>query len=265
MFAASLVILMNQFSSLYHTDEYAETMRAAIDIVRYCAEIDPQAARVLDIITRFAEVVTRWTRDHTYQAPPLSEDLSFLYSQSARPGPASDPLNPGVASSTYPRSSAQAVSGPDPGLLTPPSMPKMSLQDILSSTQPHSVALDARVSGMTPPHIHIPPATVIGGRPSVSAHSHSSIGSAEPLSGNLEFEFDGLWSSFINHLPPVSSVAPGLSSLAMQFPPPVIGTPTEPYGACSTPLTSLDAFPVSPMQAVADTQDPILKTSLVFE
>ncbi len=229
MFAASLVILMNQFSSLYHTDEYPETMQAAIDIVGYCAVMDPQAQRVLDIITRFSAVVNRWTRDHTYPAPQLSDDLSFLYSQSARTAAASDLTNPGAASSTYPRSSG---SGPDPGLLTPPSMPKMSLHGILSS-QPHIAALDARVNGITPPHIHIPLGTLGGGRPSVSAHS--SAGGSEPLSGNLEFEFDGLWSSFINHLPPVSSVAPNLSSLAMQFPPPVIGAPTEPYGAYSPP------------------------------
>ena len=233
---------MNQFSSLYYTEDYGETMRAAIGIVGYCAEIDPQARRVLDIITRFSEVVSRWTQEHAYQAPRLSNNLSFLYSQTARFGPAPQHLNSGAASSTHARNGPRAVSAPDPGLLTPPSIPKMSLHDILSS-QPSSAILEARANGMTPPHIGMPPGSLVGGRPSVSAHS--SITSPEPLSGNLEFEFDTLWSSFINHLPPVSSVvAPTLSSLAMQqFPPPVIGTPTEPYGAYSTPWEPDTCFP----------------------
>lgn len=240
MFAASLVILMNQFSSLYYTEEYGETMQDAMHIVAYCAEIDPQAQRVLDIITRFSEVVTKWTKDHAYPAPQLSTDFSCLYSQSARSGPASDYTHSGAAinAGIQRRSSSQVVGGPDPGLLTPPSIPKVPLHDILS-TQAQSVGLEARVNGMTPPHIHIPPVSLVG-RTSVSAHS--SIASSEPLSGNIEFEFDGLWNSFINHLPPVSSVAPGISNLALQFPPPVIGAPTEPYGTYLTSSTSLMAL-----------------------
>jgi hypothetical protein len=78
MFAASLVVLMNQFSSLYQTNDYAETMSDAIKIVEYCAVEDPQARRVLDIIQRFSQVVTTWTKDHAYPAPPLSSDFSCL-------------------------------------------------------------------------------------------------------------------------------------------------------------------------------------------
>ncbi|KAH6850304.1 fungal-specific transcription factor domain-containing protein [Chaetomium sp. MPI-CAGE-AT-0009] len=226
IFAASLVILMNQFSSLYYTDEYSETMQDAIDIMTHCAEIDPQAHRVLDIITRFSRVVDKWTKDHAYPAPKLSDDFSCLYNQAQRSGPASEHPHQGLAISTnmQRRNPSQGVNGPDPGLLTPPSIPKMPLLGLLS-TQAPATALEARVNGMSPPLI--PPATLVGARSSVSAHS--SIASSEPLSGNIEFEFDGLWNSFINHLPPVSSVAPGINNMAMQFPPPVIGAPTEPY------------------------------------
>ncbi|EAQ89145.1 hypothetical protein CHGG_05764 [Chaetomium globosum CBS 148.51] len=224
-----LVILMNQFSSLYYTDEYNDTMNDAIEIMAYCAEIDPQAQRVLDIITRFSRVVNKWTKDHAYAAPNLSDDFSCLYNQAPRHGPASDHAHPGLTISTnmQRRNTSQSANGSDPGLLTPPSIPKMPLLGILS-TQAPGVALDARVNGMSPPLM--PPATLVGGRPSVSAHS--SIASSEPLSGsgNIEFEFDGLWNSFINHLPPVSSVAPNMNNIALQFPPPVIGAPTEPYG-----------------------------------
>ncbi|KAK4106770.1 hypothetical protein N658DRAFT_415070 [Parathielavia hyrcaniae] len=235
VFAASLVILMNQFSSLYSTDEYHKTMRDATDIVTYCAEIDPQARRVLDIITRFSEVVSKWTKDHAYPAPQLSADFRCLYAQPTRPGPASEHMHPGSAVNlgTQRKSSSQAVNGPDPGLLTPPPLSKLSHLDILHN-QVHSGPLEARVHPMTPLHAnaHGSVVSLVAGRPSISAQSSIS---SEPLSGNIEFEFDGLWNSFINHLPPVSSVAPGINNLALQFPPPVIGAPTEPYGAYLIP------------------------------
>lgn len=221
---------MNQFSSLYYTEDYAETMRDAMNIVAYCAEIDPQAQRVLDIITRFSKVVTKWTKDHVYPAPPLSSDFSCLYNRSARSAPASEHIHPATApaANIQRRTSSQTMPGSDPGLPTPPAMTKMALQDMMS-TQPPNAVLEAQVNGMVSPQGQIPPTSFVGGRKSVSAHS--SAASSEPLSGNIEFEFDGLWNSFINHLPPVSTVAPGISSLALQFPPPVIGAPTEPYGA----------------------------------
>ncbi len=238
---------MNQFSSLYFTDEYSEIMQDAIELVTYCAEIDPQAARVLDIISRFSIVVDKWTRDHAYPAPPLSNNFSFLYvhhnhhHRSSRAA-AIDPLNHTGFTTTHGRNS---LNNNDPGLLTPPSRPKLPLHDILTNTtQPlhhHTRPTTSTTTGHTPPnHPHQPhhhaDTTMGASRPSVSAHSSSAMDSPETAlsggSGNIEFEFDGLWSKFSNHLPPVSSVAPGLggSLVAMQFPPPVIGTPTEPYG-----------------------------------
>lgn len=222
---------MNQFSSLYYTDEYNDTMNDAIEIMAYCAEIDPQAQRTLDIVTRFSRVVGKWTKDHAYTAPKLSDDFSCLYNQAPRHGPASEHAHPGLAISTnmQRRNTSQSLNGSDPGLLTPPSIPKIPLLGVLS-TQAPGASLEARVNGMSPPLM--PPATLVA-RSSVSAHS--STASSEPLSGNFEFEFDGLWNSFINHLPPVSSVAPNINNIAMQFPPPVIGAPTEPYGTYLAP------------------------------
>ncbi|KAL2181787.1 fungal-specific transcription factor domain-containing protein [Thermothelomyces heterothallicus CBS 202.75] len=227
VFAASLVILMNQFSSLYYTSEYNKTMRDALDIVAYCAESDSQAQRVLDIITRFSQVVDKWTENHSHSAPKLSDDFSCLYSQPSHSGTTSGHMPPGPALDTdiHVRTS-QTASGQDPGLLTPPSIPKVPILNVLSAQAP-SAALEARVSGMSPPHASIPPATLVGNRPTVLAHS--SLATTELLRGNFEFDIDGLWYSCTNYLPPVSSVAPGISSLALQFPPPVIGAPTEPY------------------------------------
>jgi hypothetical protein len=238
IFAAGLVILMNQFSSLYHTEEYEETMRDAGTVMAYCAEMDPQAQRVLDIITRFSEVVTKWTKEHAYSAPQLSDDFSCLYNQPTRSGQTSEHASRPLAVNTtiQERRSSQGINRSDPGLLTPPSLPKLPLLDILSAQTPSAAALETRMSGVTPPHTHAHSNPLAGVRSSISAHS-SSIASSEPLSGNIEFEFDGLWNNFITHLPPVSTVA--------QFPPPVIGTPTEPYGAYSTPVLRM----LPPIQA----------------
>ncbi|KAL2164623.1 hypothetical protein VTH06DRAFT_3840 [Thermothelomyces fergusii] len=228
VFAASLVILMNQFSSLYYTNEYDQTMRDALNIVEYCAEIDPQAQRVLDIITRFSQVVGKWTENHAHSAPKLSDDFSCLYSQPPHSGAASGHMPPGPAldAGIHVRISPQAARGPDPGLLTPPSIPKVPTLGLLSA-QASSAALEARASGMSPPHVSIPAGTLVGTHPSIAAPS--SLPTAEQFGGNFEFDIDGLWYSCTNYLPPVSTVAPGISSLTLPFPPPAIGAPTEPY------------------------------------
>ncbi|KAJ4416788.1 hypothetical protein N0V85_002125 [Neurospora sp. IMI 360204] len=46
LFAASLIVLMNQFASLYYADTYNKTITDAILTMKYCAEIDPQAERL---------------------------------------------------------------------------------------------------------------------------------------------------------------------------------------------------------------------------
>lgn len=76
---------MNQFASLYRTDAYADTIDGAIAIMKFCSETDPQAKRVLEIMENFAEVVAKWTKDHTREAPELSKDLSGLYSHAVNP------------------------------------------------------------------------------------------------------------------------------------------------------------------------------------
>ncbi|KAL2019666.1 hypothetical protein VTK56DRAFT_9285 [Thermocarpiscus australiensis] len=233
IFAASLVILMNQFSSLYRTEEYEKIMSDAIDIMAYCAEIDPQAERVLDIVERFSVVVTKWTKDHTYDAPELSDDLSCLHSHAASSRLPPVRTNQGlVASNTQVQSPSRMVHPLDSVLLTPPTISKLPLLETLS-TQPRSAIPDSAAAVMSPPQTNAPPVPLIAGRPSLS--STSSIESSELRNRNIEFEFDGLWNSFINYLPPVSTVAPGISSLGSPFPPPVVGTPTEPFGGCSIP------------------------------
>ncbi|KAK4171202.1 fungal-specific transcription factor domain-containing protein [Triangularia setosa] len=248
VFAASLVILMNQFSSLYYTNAYDKTIRDAVDFMEYCTKLDPQAERVLDIITRFAKVVDKWTKSHKYDAPPLSEDLSFLYSHPSSPQQPPDPGplgnlsgGPVVASPlqqeqqhdpNYPSHHHHQPQPPhriisnDPGLLTPPTITsKMPLSDILAPT-----TQDTRMNGMSPHHHH--------------HHHHHQQQPLQPIpqqqnespgyNRELEFDFDHLWNNWLN-LPGPVVVPP---------------TPTVPVAGIS-PLTAQQFSPVAPPAAAA--------------
>lgn len=57
MFAATLIILSNEFACLYKNKHYAESISNAINILKYCAASDAQAQRLLFIVTSFRSVV----------------------------------------------------------------------------------------------------------------------------------------------------------------------------------------------------------------
>jgi hypothetical protein len=266
VFAASLVILMNQFSSLYFTKAYAKTIADAIGFMEYCTELDPQAERVLDIINRFAKVVDKWTKGHTHDAPPLSEDLSFLYSQASSPQP--EPLLSGGAVVASPfqeqdhphphhRPSSRVVSGiattalpHDPGLLTPPTMSKMPLSDILTPPQPPS-GQDTRMDGMSPPL----PAAIAAG-PQQSVHAFGPRGSipqqneSPGYNREIEFDFDNLWNNWLNLPGPAIVSTPAVPvPVPSQFSPVAAAAAVEPfpgaYASISPSIPSIHAHPVA--------------------
>ncbi|KAK0748692.1 fungal-specific transcription factor domain-containing protein [Apiosordaria backusii] len=226
VFAASLVILMNQFSSLYYTDAYEKTICDAVDFMEYCTRLDPQAERVLDIITRFAKVVDKWTKKHKYDAPPLSEDLSFLYSHPSSPQP--EPLLSGGPRQQPP---------PRPRPPNPPTISKMPLSDILAPTQ------DTRMNGMTPPThgqqqqqqpLHtLDPAHHRGSIPPQQQQLNESPG----YKGEIEVDFDNLWSNWLNLPGPV-----------------LVSTPTMPVAGISPLTAPLAQF--SPVAAAAGVVSP---------
>lgn len=53
LFAAALIILSNEFAGLYENEQYADSMRSAINIIEYCAVVDVQAQRMLYILKSF--------------------------------------------------------------------------------------------------------------------------------------------------------------------------------------------------------------------
>jgi hypothetical protein len=59
LLASALIVLANEFSSLYQNPYAKIYIRNAIDIMQYCAETDPQARRLMFILTEFREVVDK--------------------------------------------------------------------------------------------------------------------------------------------------------------------------------------------------------------
>ncbi|KAK3357563.1 fungal-specific transcription factor domain-containing protein [Lasiosphaeria hispida] len=239
LFAASVVVFMNQFASMYRTDAYAQSTTDAIATMKFCAETDPQAKRVLEIMEKFAKVVTKWTTDHTFDAPELSGDLSGLYSQMASPQ-LSHEQGSSLASMPSPREPdtprmvgvSHLTSLPGPAVPLP-AVPLPSLSELLI---PHHSAshTDTRMNGTSPSHPtgpSLPPP--LDPRPSLS--SHSLVDSSMPMDEDIEFDFDGLWSNWINHVVPVSAMPPGIAPLAPQFPPQLPSVGAETYGGFTMP------------------------------
>lgn len=100
LFAASLVILGNEFAKLHVNHGYQEQISSVIKIIRYCAETDPQALRLTYIVDTFCDVVARRHRSQSFdvdgpRAPPYSasagETISSGSSRNAKVD--SHPLN----------------------------------------------------------------------------------------------------------------------------------------------------------------------------
>jgi hypothetical protein len=105
LFAATLVILANEFSGLYRVDGSGTFIVNAINVMNYCAESDQQAVRLVCILSAFRDVVTqqRIRRKQTQPDNNLPSISSQLYGtpmnqqhQSSNAGnltTSTDPLN----------------------------------------------------------------------------------------------------------------------------------------------------------------------------
>ncbi|KAM0597330.1 hypothetical protein ACHAPH_005058 [Verticillium nonalfalfae] len=80
LFAASLIVLSNEFGSVYANPSYELLINNSITIMQYCAKSDPQANRLLYILNSFKAAVAH-VREQDMDTPAL-------------PGPA--PLASGV-------------------------------------------------------------------------------------------------------------------------------------------------------------------------
>jgi Fungal specific transcription factor domain len=59
LFAAALILLSNEFAVLYVNNAADQCVRNAITVMAYCAETDPQASRLLYILSTFRDVVVQ--------------------------------------------------------------------------------------------------------------------------------------------------------------------------------------------------------------
>lgn len=69
LFAAALIILSNEFFNLYHNESAESSIENTITILSYCAEVDPQAQRLVHILLALRDVVTNKQRSQTLRAP----------------------------------------------------------------------------------------------------------------------------------------------------------------------------------------------------
>ena len=213
---------MNQFTSLYHTDTYNKTITDANTTMRYCAETDPQAERVLEIMESFAQVVETWTKDHSYRAPELSADLSCLYTKtpSSRMSRENGSSAPSVPSPVDPAAPRIGSISHQPHMSSPPLPRPQKISDVFI-TPPAAAVPEVVMNGMSAVSSTTPPmAPPLALRPGHITQSPPEISD--------EWEFDQLWHNYL-HLAPQGSAAPELVHTTPQFLPPTTAGLSDPY------------------------------------
>jgi hypothetical protein len=200
-------------------------------VMQYCAEIDPQAQRLYDIMIRFSKVVDNWRKEYTYSGPVLP-DRTSLYSPIATGGFQQLPHERGHPHSMSASSTIGSITGTQlpsmrqipgiSGLTSPTVLPRLAAisdhPSLISHSPPqishHTSAIlhDTRMEGISmtpPPHTSAattlpPPTSLLSPRPGGGMlgvhHSphhqtqhHPIMDNSEPLSGDVDFEFDTLW------------------------------------------------------------------------
>lgn len=105
LFAATLVILANEFAGLYRVDASDTCILNAVNIMNYCAESDPQASRLVYILSTFRDVVAQ-QRMHRKQSQPDNTNLPSIslqiYGVSSPTQLHQPPPTAGLANSTDP-------------------------------------------------------------------------------------------------------------------------------------------------------------------
>ncbi|KAK1847021.1 fungal specific transcription factor domain-containing protein [Colletotrichum chrysophilum] len=77
LFAASLIVLSNEFSAIYPNPTYGTSMSSTISIMNYCATSDPQANRLLFILNSFRNVIYELRSKKPEQpAMPIPQTMS---------------------------------------------------------------------------------------------------------------------------------------------------------------------------------------------
>ncbi|KAF2972863.1 hypothetical protein GQX73_g816 [Xylaria multiplex] len=78
VFAAALIVLSNEFASLYHNPDARISINSATSILRFCSQNDKQAERVLYIVDSFDKAIEQRTSKRLYLPGRKTPILSTL-------------------------------------------------------------------------------------------------------------------------------------------------------------------------------------------
>ena len=168
LFAASLIILGNEFAGLHPNPGYRAHITKILDVTSYCAKTDPQAERLVYILTTFNDVVIR-RRQHLAE---LDQPKGLAY-----------PLSPEETQSSARSLSNATGRKPSDAAFSDISQQRTSITSISSTVPPVNMAAGATYLGMM---TMAPEAPYQGGATNdtspLSSHSHSQQ-TADGMSG----------------------------------------------------------------------------------
>lgn len=167
LFAAALVVLSNEFAGLYPNSSADQCIENAITIAAYCGETDPQASRLLYILTTFRNVVTTQARmNRASQYPQNEGSMQSLFSQ--------------ISQNSHP-TAAQAAR--DPAATFGP--PTENIDSIASSDKIPTIDHSAPLPSASSRH---------GSYSGLLDLTHAlTAGSDESSAPDEQIEFDALW------------------------------------------------------------------------
>ncbi|KAK2064494.1 fungal-specific transcription factor domain-containing protein [Colletotrichum caudatum] len=216
LFAASLIILSNEFAAVYPNPSYETSISNTIAIMRYCAASDPQANRLLFILTSFRNVIYELRQKKTEQpAMPAPPTLSPTSTQ--------DPIGTIFRSSRVSRKSSFATITPGPAAaavkaMAPPP-PSTKTEHTFSTPTGHP-------GGQSP----------AGSTPGMSQGEQSVRMSGDSDTADGELEFDQLWGwSAVPNM--AGGPLAGGSAAPAGAPPPALMTAATPPNAPAFPGT----------------------------
>lgn len=184
LFAACLIVLSNEFGSVYANPIYTAYIDVSIDIMRYCSATDPQADRLLYILRSFRAAVAemKLNQGDVPTLPSPSTDsrhsmtsLFISHSSSKRmPAPSATPHHQSIGNNV-------GSSGP------------MSLAPQSLSTRNDDLANFA--PGVKPGGAGTGTGVMAGISPSSSgaASSNAPLDAGDSLGPDAELDFDNLW------------------------------------------------------------------------
>ncbi|OHF02719.1 fungal specific transcription factor domain-containing protein [Colletotrichum orchidophilum] len=214
LFAASLVILSNEFASIYANPTYATSISNTIAIMRYCATSDPQAARLLFILTSFRNVIYELQQKKTEQpAMPAPPTLS--------PTSLNDPIGT-IFKPSRKNSFAATTTGTTGNAVKAMAPPPLSMKTDHSFHTPTGAS-----AGVSP----------AGSTPSMSQGDQSARMGGDSDTADGELEFDQLWGwSAVPNAGPRGSLASGTAV------PAAVGTLPVAVAAVAAPTTNAPVF-----------------------